>query len=367
MSSACHIYVLCGYLPESHQQASEDRVTLIAPEFRENRPDSNYHALAVEQWSIRTLPTLGRNLAQYRIPAVGDSVRVSSVPYSVVKVLHGGMASVAIMNRMTDLFADPILLPRLACKMFWAHSITDAQIRNELNVWSSLKHPYIVPLLSLMPVSLRLSALMPVYSQTLGDLIRDQGPLTKDLTRDVLRQLCEAIFAANEQCGCVHLDIKPANVLVSQRGSETQFHLSDWGIASLHGLSIQASLPNKGLSASQVKTYSKWGTLPYMAPERLLGAQGASTVMDIFSLGILAYECITGTLPYVPGAPHDIARQILSGSYLQAISSHTSIDARTTRLLIRMTHPDPSLRIQSSAAAMSELSGLRGGLMRWLR
>jgi eukaryotic-like serine/threonine-protein kinase len=124
----------------------------------------------------------------------------------------------------------------------------------------------------------------------------DQGPLPTHEAVRILGQVAEALDFVHQH-GLVHRDIKPANVLIDQGG---QVKLSDFGIAL-------PALRGEGLDTSV------FGTPQYMAPEQLLGGKMDART-DVFALGVLVFEMLTGEKPFVGRTVSEVASNILVGT-----------------------------------------------------
>jgi serine/threonine-protein kinase len=204
----------------------------------------------------------------------------------------------------------------------------------ECNIWLELEHPGVVPLLKVVDVDGIILALMPQYAGSFRELI-----LRRDISsRDLLRALIEPVVglaAIYKGHKIVHQDIKPENFLYHVEDGRPVLALSDWGIAN-----VQASqLPKATSELSQIAltTMSGWGTLPYMAPERFYNYI-SDLRADIFSLGIMMIEVVSGGLPYDSAQPID--QQILSGSYHEnARLLLAGLPSRLSSLLLDMIHP----------------------------
>lgn len=126
-----------------------------------------------------------------------------------------------------------------------------------------------------------------VPGRTLGDIIRDSdGGMPTDDVRSVLGQAALALSAAHE-AGVVHRDVKPANIIVTPEG---QAKLTDFGIARL------------GDGSGHTLTGEVLGTPDYISPEQALG-EPATASSDLYSLGVVAHEMITGRKPFDMGTP----------------------------------------------------------------
>ncbi len=120
--------------------------------------------------------------------------------------------------------------------------------------------------------------------QHLGDHVEENGPMPKEVVRQIFEQLCHAIAAAHK-LGIVHRDLKPANIFLSEArrvGAHKMVKVLDFGVARV----ISESLTLSGL---------KLGTPNWMSPEQTRGEQ-ATTATDVFALGLIAFYMLTGRL-----------------------------------------------------------------------
>src|SRR5947209_3938693 len=118
-----------------------------------------------------------------------------------------------------------------------------------------------------------------VDGEDLGSLVRRIGKLPSDKALEIARRLCAGLAAAHEK-GVLHRDLKPANVMLDGRG---QVLLTDFGLAGIVDQIEGAEVRN--------------GTPAYMAPEQLAGKE-VTVKSDIYSLGLLLYEILTGKRPF---------------------------------------------------------------------
>jgi serine/threonine protein kinase len=135
-------------------------------------------------------------------------------------------------------------------------------------------------------------------------------------------QLCDALQYAHDR-GIVHRDIKPENVLISQDG---QIKIADFGLAKLTG--------NSQANVTLTKTQQVMGTLNYMAPEQRERPADVDHRADIYSLGVVIYELLTGELPLGRFAPP---------------SQKVSVDVRLDEVVLRALEKEPSLRFQQAS------------------
>ena len=155
-----------------------------------------------------------------------------------------------------------------------------AQFRRERRVMKSLRHEHILPLIAAGRQGSYAFLVMP-YMQggTLKDRL-EQGPLTLEEASAVFAQLAAAVHYMHN-CGILHRDIKPANILFDDNGS---VYLADFGIASY---TDESAIESNG---------RVMGTPIYMSPELCYG--DASVSSDVYALGILLYQMLTGQVPF---------------------------------------------------------------------
>jgi serine/threonine-protein kinase len=168
------------------------------------------------------------------------------------------------------------------------------------------------------------------------------GPLAADRAMDVIAQVAAGLAAAHA-AGVVHRDIKPANLLLGPGG---QVKITDFGISCVAG------------AASVTRTGTVVGTPAYLAPERMTGAP-ATPAADMYSLGMVGYECLAGALPF-------------TGSAVEVAAAHQerplpplppTVPAAAVQLIAELTARDPAARPATAgvAARASHLRDLLAG------
>jgi len=239
---------------------------------------------------------------------------------------QGGMGAVfkARHRQKRRWVALKLLFPRPSAEHAFAE-----RFAREARALESLHHPNIVALHESGEVQGRLFLAMEyVDGRTLRDLLRT-GQLAPATTFEIVRQLCDALEAAHAQ-GFVHRDIKPENLLLNNLGT---VKLADFGLAKLRSL----ELPQRTLTG-ELETM---GTPHYMAPEQIENPRSVDQRADIFSLGVLFYELLTGELPLGRFPPP---------------SKLSSIDSRIDELILRALDKSPARRQQSAAQFRAELA-----------
>ena len=223
---------------------------------------------------------------------------VLSQAYDIERELGGGgMSRVFVAT-------DRVLGRKIVIKLLSPELIADVnrgRFRREIQVAAQLQHPHIVPLLSAGEHGDLVYYTMPfIAGESLKHLVERNGPmLVPDVVR-VLYHVGEALDYAHN-AGVIHRDIKPANIL----RSGTYALITDFGVAkALNAAMTSAS----GMTATGMAI----GTPAYMAPEQLAGDQAADHRIDIYALGLLAYELLNGRSPYAGTTPKRVLVAVLT-------------------------------------------------------
>jgi hypothetical protein len=164
------------------------------------------------------------------------------------------------------------------------------------------------------------------------------GPLAPDRAMDVIAQVAAGLATAHA-AGVVHRDIKPANLLLGPGG---QIKITDFGISCIAG------------AASVTRAGTVVGTPAYLAPERMTGAP-ATPAADLYSLGMVGYECLAGALPF-------------TGSAVEVAAAHQerplpplppTVPGAAAQLITELTARDPAVRPATAAGVAARASQLR--------
>ena len=220
------------------------------------------------------------------------------------------------------------------------------RFRREARAAGRLTHPHIV---SVYDLGVEEASETPfivmeyVAGVSLSTLLKENPVLPVEQALEIVEQIASALEEAHQN-GVVHRDIKPANIFLDQRG---RVKVGDFGIARLEG----SELTQTGVGL---------GTPGYLAPELLRGA-AADARTDLFALGVVAYQLLTGKKPFAEprgGAP-------LAGDATEALAPRVlrgEVPEQASRAVMRCLSERPSDRPQSAAAFLKELRDERGGL-----
>ena len=189
--------------------------------------------------------------------------------------------------------------------------------------------------------------------KSLGSLLRDSAPLSVVRALALLEQICRALGAAHAR-GVVHRDVKPENVFVVPRdGGGEQAKVLDFGISHVPAAPGCQRLTRAGAII---------GTPEYMAPEQATGGV-VDHRADVYGLGVLAFEMLTGTLPFQ--APSDIATLLAAQSQQPDPPSrrNAAVPPEVDALVLRALAKLPEDRHPSMVAFAAEIARLRGALV----
>jgi len=177
--------------------------------------------------------------------------------------------------------------------------------------------------------------------ETLADRIAG-GPVDPDWLRRVASEVLGALGAAHA-VGLVHRDVKPGNILVTADGHAK---IADFGIAK--------SLENSAGSLDLTGTGQLLGTPAYLPPERLDGGT-ATAKSDLYSMGVVLYQALTGRSPFPGDTPLATARAIIAGQYEPLDQLRPGLDPALVSAVERAMATDPARRFPSAAAMASAL------------
>jgi serine/threonine-protein kinase len=267
--------------------------------------------------------------------------------YKILKKLgEGGMGVVYE--------AEDTKLRRMVALKFLPPELTrdaDAKRRfvQEARAASSLDHPNIAVVHDIDETPDGKSFICMTYYE--GETVKqrlEKGRLSVQEAINIAIQVAEGLRRASE-AGIVHRDIKPANLIITSRG---EVKIVDFGIAKLAG------------QTKATRSAPTAGTAAYMAPEQILG-QEADHRSDLFSLGVVLYEMITGRRPFQ--GEHEPALFYAIAHTIPSLPSTvvSDIPAEINQIIFKLLEKDPSRRYQNAGELVSDLDGfMRTGTAR---
>jgi predicted Ser/Thr protein kinase len=265
--------------------------------------------------------------------------------YVVLKKLGaGGMASVwrARDERLGRDVAIKVIHPHLASEPARQRFEREAQIAAGLN------HESIVQVYDYSSSDTYDSfiAMELVEGSPLRDHLEKKGPLGNALTAAIGYQVARALAYAHGR-GVIHRDVKPENVLLSREG---QVKLGDFGIAGV------------GDTVRQTTAGMVMGTAAYLAPEQVQG-KTADARSDLYALGVMLYECVTGKEAFIGNTPAALMYAIVENKY-QRPEFYEGVDGKLAGVINRCLAKDPKKRFQSGEELAQALKPIvaKGGV-----
>ena len=257
--------------------------------------------------------------------------------YEIVKSIgEGGMANVYLAN-------DKILDRKVAVKVLRGDLSSDDRFirrfqREALSV-SNLSHPNIVEVYDVGEEDGEYYIVMEyIEGKTLKQLLKKRESLTLTEVIDIMTQLTDGIAHAHESY-IIHRDIKPQNIMIQDDG---RIKITDFGIAM-------------ALNATQLtQTNSVMGSVHYLPPEQASG-KGATVKSDIYSMGILMYELLTGTVPFKGDNAVEIALKHMKDKIPSIRKQDPSIPQSVENILMKATAKNPRNRYDSAREMHDDL------------
>lgn len=257
--------------------------------------------------------------------------------YKIVSSLgEGGMADVylaidTIINREVavkvlrgELSSDPVTLLRF---------------QREANAASKLNHPNVVQVYDIGTYEDRHFIVMEyIRGKTLKQLIQQRGALHKEEAISIMKQLLSAILEAHKH-NIIHRDIKPQNILVKDDGT---VKITDFGIALAHN------------AVQLTQTDSVLGSAHYLAPEATRG-EAATNQCDIYSLGIVFYELLSGSVPFTGENPVQIAMKHLTEEIPSIRDFNPSLPQSIENIILKATAKNKQYRYQDVSEMLDDV------------
>lgn len=179
-----------------------------------------------------------------------------------------------------------------------------------------------------------------VEGESLGSMLKREHKLTVEQAAKVIEQTAKGLATAHDR-GVVHRDIKPGNLMISSRGS---VKIADFGIA----------LSNQDLSSKLTTTGEFVGTPGYLSPEVCLG-KPVDQRSDIFSLGIVLFEMLTGKMPFNDESPLGLMLEVVKADIPDVRQLNGDVDAQIAGILARMIAKEPADRYQNCHELVADL------------
>jgi eukaryotic-like serine/threonine-protein kinase len=254
---------------------------------------------------------------------------------------RGGMGIVyrAKDRRLKRQVAIKLLPPELAFR-----SEIKSRFLREAETAAQLSHPNIVPIYTVDEVEQLVFFVMAYVSgDNLAKRLHERGVLTVDETRKVLREVADALAYAHDR-GVVHRDIKPDNILLDAITGRPM--VTDFGIARAMDATGDSRLTATGMAI---------GTPAYMSPEQAAGEREIDGRSDLYSLGILGYQMLTGEPPFTAGSTPAMLVKHISERPVPVEQRRADVPTDLGRSVMMLLEKDPAHRFPTAAALVAAL------------
>ena len=258
----------------------------------------------------------------------------------VYKAIHPSLKRYVVIKKMTAR----------------GHAGDAGRFKKEAQLLLDLQSPYIVHLFDYFTEGgFRYMVEELVDGIALDALIKKQNSLPCPVAMLVMQDACYALKYAHSK-GIVHRDIKPGNILLSKRG---EIKLADFGIASDHseGGPVAGNFAGGGSATASdlTQTGVALGTPAYMPPEQFEDSARVDHRADVYALGIMLYEMITGTKPYPGTLSLETLAVIKKGRYVSPRKIDKTVPKELCRLMHKMIRPKAKKRYQSIDAILRQV------------
>lgn len=258
--------------------------------------------------------------------------------YEIIeKIGNGGMATVykarcTILNRY------------VAVKVLREEFTTDEEFikrfNTEAQAAASLTHPNIVSVFDVgQEYNIYYIVMELIQGKTLKQIIAEEGALPWKWSVNIAIQICSALEVAHKN-GIVHRDIKPHNIIITEDGIAK---VTDFGIA-------------KAVSNSTITAFGTTiGSVHYFSPEHARGGY-TDAKSDIYSLGVVMYEMVTGKVPFDADTPVSVALKHMQEEPIEPIKLNSRIPVAVNQIILKAMKKDANLRYSSATEMIKDLS-----------
>ena len=249
---------------------------------------------------------------------------------------RGGMGEV---YRAEDLRLTQVVAIKFLPEALSRDASALARFHSEVRVARQVSHPNVCRVFDIGDAEgIPFLTMEYVDGEDIASLIRRIGRLPQDKATEISRQICAGLAAAHER-GVVHRDLKPANVMLDGSG---KVRLTDFGLA--------------GIASTIQGAEIRAGTPAYMAPEQLSGKE-VTTKSDIYSLGLVMYEILTGKRAYDAATLPELIKAREEAALTNPSTLVRDLDPLIERVILRCLEKDPAKRPASALQVSAALPG----------
>ena len=279
--------------------------------------------------------------------------RVIAGRYRVTGIIgEGGMGTVYLADHLS--LGRQVAIKRLHSEMT-GDAKAVARFQREARAAAATGHEHIVEVMDLGYAEDGAPYLVMEYLRgaSLAQVLKQEGRLTVTRTIHIVSQVLAALGAVHAK-EIVHRDLKPDNVFLVRKGTFVDYvKILDFGISKMK--------QEEGEPNDLTRTGVTMGTPYYMSPEQARGMRKLDHRVDLYGVGVILYECLTGKLPFFGDNYHALLQQILRCEPLPLRELVSSIPADLDALVLRALSREPSARFASAAEMLAALAPFKNG------
>ncbi len=266
--------------------------------------------------------------------------------YKILKEL--GKGGMAIVYEARDLLLDR----KVAIKMLRPEYISDTdfikKFRHEAKAVARISHPNVVSIFDIArDEQYHYLVMEKIEGQNLKDIIIQRGKLTTTESLDIASQICSALTVAHEN-NIIHCDIKPHNILIDK---EKQVKVTDFGIA-------------RAVTSSTITaTDTIMGSAHYFSPEQAKGGE-IKTYSDLYSVGVVLYEMLTGRVPFDGESPISVALKHIQENPQKPTTINADIPVEVEELVMKALAKEPGERFKDAREMKKAITSVLKSLNR---
>lgn len=257
--------------------------------------------------------------------------------YEILEKIGGG--GMSLVFRAKDMFLNRIVAVKILREQLTCDEEFVARFRREAQAVASLSHGNIVSIYDVgQDKDTHYLVMEMVEGKNLKEIIKERAPLSAEEVVDIAKQICDALDHAHEH-KIIHRDIKPHNIIIKENG---KVKVTDFGIARAVS------------TATVTHTGSIMGSVHYFSPEQARGTI-ADEKSDIYSLGVVLYELLTGVLPFQGETPFGVAMKKLNEDPRPIREINNEVPESLEKVVLKAMDREPANRHQNVKVFKDEL------------